>query len=70
MDKIVVVLSVVTDVVLLPQRPYAPKHPRKHESHPRPRVKKTEGKEKKFRLDSNDFGLATWSVTKETSDII
>ena len=46
----------------------APKHARIHEAHP-PRVKK------KFCLDSNDFGfiwagVATWSVTKQTSDII
>ena len=45
----------------------APKHARIHEAHP-PRVKK-------FCLDSNDFGfiwagVATWSVIKQTSDII
>ena len=50
----------------------APKHLRKHETHP-PRVKKRK-KEKKFRLDSNDFGFICTCVSnvvcKETSDLL
>ena len=51
----------------------APKHLRKHETHP-PRVKKERKKEKKFRLDSNDFGFICTCVSnvvcKETSDLL